>query len=332
MPGGRTLSLPNFTDDAPWDYVPRPGTIARFDAVAISPDGTTIATSEAGKILFRDAGTGSPIGQPIVRTERIVSLAFRPDGKAILSGSVAQGEQGEVRLWATATSQPLSAPLAHPGHVIAAAFRPDGRAIATGCERLGTNEKTDEVRVWDLASDLTAGIVINASNPAAQQTEVPELSGDKMLIKYGAESARLEVRPTEGPWTIGPPLVHAGGISAQALNVDGTVALLGGPDGRVLVLDPVTGKPIGPPLAHPAPISALAFYRKEGAIVVRCQDKTIHLWKLPTPVSGEVERVVLWVQVISGMELDPTSGVRLLDTPNHQRLRQRLEALGGPPP
>jgi len=48
-------------------------------------------------------------------------------------------------------------------------------------------------------------------------------------------------------------------------------------------------------------------------------------------VSGEVERVALWLQVISGMELDRAMGVRLLDASNHQQLRQRLEALGGPP-
>ena len=138
-----------------------------------------------------------------------------------------------------------------------------------------------------------------------------------------------EGKPVVRP--IGPPLLHPGGISAYALSDDATIAVLGGHDGNVRLWDPATGNPIGPPLSHPAPIVALAFHPTKWAMLVSCEDKTIHLWNLPRSVSGEAERVALWVQVISGMELDSEMGAHLLDAPSHERLRQRLEALGGPP-
>jgi hypothetical protein len=37
------------------------------------------------------------------------------------------------------------------------------------------------------------------------------------------------------------------------------------------------------------------------------------------------------VQVVTGMELDPTGGMNVLDAPTWQQRRRRLEELGGPP-
>jgi hypothetical protein len=48
-------------------------------------------------------------------------------------------------------------------------------------------------------------------------------------------------------------------------------------------------------------------------------------------MEGEVDRIVLWTQVITGLELDADGLVRVLDTRTWQQRRQRLEELGGPP-
>ncbi len=55
------------------------------------------------------------------------------------------------------------------------------------------------------------------------------------------------------------------------------------------------------------------------------------VWEVPAPVQGEPERMVLWTQVITGMELDDSGTIRMLDAKTWQRHRQRLEELGGPP-
>ena len=310
--GGQPLGQP--IDTKGHDYV-----------LASRPDGQIILirdnTPPGWTAWIWDLSWPGPIGEPLRHQHAVAAAAFSADGKLLATWG---GDQ-TAQIWDAATGRPIGPRLTvdAPSRLLGSpiSFSPDGRVLLT-MQNGGT------VRRWDVGT----GRRIYASDPSVLQTEVPELSGDKLLKKYGNASVRLEeVRRREGPWTIGPPLVHSGGISAYALNVDGTMALLGGPDGSVRVWDPVTGKPIGPPLAHSVPISALAFYPKEEAIVVRCQDKTIHLWKLSTPVSAEVARVVLWVQVISGMELDPTRGQRLLDASSHERLRERLEAQGGPP-
>ena len=44
-----------------------------------------------------------------------------------------------------------------------------------------------------------------------------------------------------------------------------------------------------------------------------------------------IRRIVLWAQVLTGMELDADGEVRTLDGREWQQRRKALEELGGPP-
>ena len=187
-----------------------------FNAVALSPDGRTIATSEGGKILLRDRDSGSPIGQPIVQPGRVVCLAFRPDGKAIVSGSAFLSEYAQVRLWATDTGQSLGPPLRHPGDLTAVAFRLDGRAIVTGCERPDTDGKSGEARVWDLVSEPPTGMVLE--DPDQDRFVALCRDGGAILVKDGGAgvSSSRELTTYE---RLGPPLSPADGGQLLALSL-----------------------------------------------------------------------------------------------------------------
>ena len=43
------------------------------------------------------------------------------------------------------------------------------------------------------------------------------------------------------------------------------------------------------------------------------RDKTARLWPIPGPLKGEVERISLWAEVVTGMDLDDAGTVRVLD-------------------
>jgi hypothetical protein len=49
------------------------------------------------------------------------------------------------------------------------------------------------------------------------------------------------------------------------------------------------------------------------------------------PVNGEVKRLVLWSQVITGMELTSQGGTRFLDAATWRERRRILNQMGGPP-
>jgi WD40 repeat protein len=69
----------------------------------------------------------------------VMSVAFSPDGKHIVSGS----DDKTVRVWDAQTGQSVMDPLkGHDDSVTSVAFSPDGRYIVSG-----SDDKI--VRVWD---------------------------------------------------------------------------------------------------------------------------------------------------------------------------------------
>src|SRR5215831_1777300 len=71
----------------------------------------------------------------------IISLAFSPDSKALVSGSL----DGTVRLWTLATGKETRCLRGHEGAVLTASFSPDGRMI-------GSAGRDGMVRLWDTAT------------------------------------------------------------------------------------------------------------------------------------------------------------------------------------
>ena len=59
--------------------------------------------------------------------------------------------------------------------------------------------------------------------------------------------------------------------------------------------------------------------------------KRAGLHPVPVPLAGEAERIVLWVRVATGLELDENDAVGALSAEKWFELRRRLEQLGGPP-
>jgi WD40 repeat protein len=60
-------------------------------------------------------------------------------------------------------------------------------------------------------------------------------------------------------------------------------------------------------------------------------DGTSRLWDVPSPVVGDMERISLWVQVLTGMELDRDGLFQMSDAAAWQQHSHRLQELGGPP-
>jgi hypothetical protein len=59
-------------------------------------------------------------------------------------------------------------------------------------------------------------------------------------------------------------------------------------------------------------------------------DGAVRFWNAErSPVRGDVERIRLWIQVITGFELD--GELRALDGRTWKERRARLDDLGGPP-
>ena len=166
--------------------------------------------------------------------DSVVSVAFSPDGKTIVTGSgdktarlwdaatgrslglpmehsdivrcVAFSPDGKTiltgsadksaRLWDAATGQPIGQPLAHSAYVISVAFSPDGKTILTGSQ-----DRT--ARLWDAATGQPVGRAHGACGRCPVREVQPGRQDDphRGIGQDGATVGRRHVpahRPTHG--------------------------------------------------------------------------------------------------------------------------------------
>jgi WD40 repeat protein/tRNA A-37 threonylcarbamoyl transferase component Bud32 len=328
-------------------------------AVAFSPDGKTIATTSSEEdfsAYLWETATGRPVAGPLQHEAQIWSVAFSPDGRTLLTGS----RDRKARLWDLATGK-LRWALPHHDDIWAAAFSPDGRIV-------GTASEDETAWLWETATGKLvaalphqAGVIALAFSPLDGRTvltgsrdgkarlwdvstgrlrhELPHqgcvntvaFSPDGVSVATGSSdwTARLWEAATGRP--VGPPLQHHGPVYKVAFSPNGQVVITGSGDQTARLWMAATGKPLGTPLPHEGPVLAAALSPNDDQTVLTGDSRKALLWKPPAPVAGEVERILLWTQVMTGMELDAERGPRVLDAPTWQQRRRHLDELGGPP-
>src|SRR5262249_11760235 len=141
-------------------------------------------------------------------------------------------------------------------------------------------------------------------------------------------TARLRDAATGRP--IGEPLHHPGYVTAVAFSPDGKTALTGGEDRTARLWDAATGQRIGKPFQHEGTVSAVACSPDGKILLTASEDQTARLWHL-AELPEDLPRVSVWVETLTGQELDERGGIRALTTAQWTERRQRLAQLGGPP-
>jgi WD40 repeat protein/tRNA A-37 threonylcarbamoyl transferase component Bud32 len=192
-----------------------------LEAVAISPDGTTVLTGSWGKAQVWDGTAGwhdrkkpdrelqHPFEGPIF------AVAFSPDGKSLLTGSAARAAQ----VWDAATGKPIGVPLNQRGGVYALAFSPDGKVVLTG----GSDSTA---QLWNTTTGKTLGPPM--TNQGAVYAVAFSSDGKTALTGSSDKTARLWDTATGKP--IGPPLLHPGRVLHVAFWHDGKTVLTAGQD------------------------------------------------------------------------------------------------------
>ena len=66
-------------------------------------------------------------------------------------------------------------------------------------------------------------------------------------------------------------------------------------------------------------------------VLTGSRDRTARIWPVPRPIDGDAERISLWAEVMTGMELDDAGTVSVLDAEGWRRHELKLLELGGPP-
>ena len=179
------------------------------NSVAISPDGTKIASGSNDKtIRLWSVKSQAPIGKPLEGHSDVTSVTFSHDGAFIVSGF----DDGIIQLWNAETGAKVGERLSdHTAPVASVACSPDGIHMASGSWDLA-------VRLWNMGDILARDVMGSDSGKSGAHTlddkAIETLSTNQRgVISYSHPNATAQYPPHLFPdqtftirngWILGP--------------------------------------------------------------------------------------------------------------------------------
>ncbi|WP_437674481.1 SIR2 family protein [Sorangium sp. So ce131] len=245
------------------------------NAVAFSPDGTTLASgSDDNSVRLWDARTGELRKTLSGHQNAVYSVAFSPDGTALASGS----DDNSVRLWDARTGELRKTLSGHQNAVLSVAFSPDGTALASG-----SNDHS--VRLWDARTGELRKTLSGHQDPVYSVAFSPD--GTTLASGSNDHSVRLwDARTGELRKTLSG---HPNTVYSVAFSPDGTALASGSGDQSVRLWDARTGELRKTLSGHQDAVLSVAFSPDGTALASGSGDQSICLWDART---GELRKAL----------------------------------------
>jgi WD40 repeat protein len=243
-----------------------PSGLCQSLGVAISPDGTILASAGASTVQLWSLAAGRP--QRKLRTVHGGRfLTFSRDGKLLVTC-----KETLCRIWDSRRWTPHCPPIAvTQGHIDCMDIGPDGQRVA-----LGTTGGL--VRLYETAG----GKELQRPLRHRGQVEAVAFSPDGRWLATGSRddlTVRLWDTSTWKPH--GAPFGQQAFTQALAFSPDSNLLAVGSADGLVRLIDIATGLSCGPPLRHGMFVTSVAFSPDGRRLATGSFDKTVRLWPVP---------------------------------------------------
>ncbi len=252
--------------------------------VAITPDGSTIASAEydqstgktLGNLVLRDAKTGKVIREfPSIETG-LHGVTIDPARKVMVSSS--WSEQA-LRVWDVEKGEQVGTLKGHTGAVGTVTFSPDGKTLASG--------GGEGIRIWD----VDTGEVRKVLRGHMKSVESVAFSADgKRLASGGFDdtarawdvaSGKLLVTVQQDEPVLSVAISPDGKSFASASSRWGN-GFFGQAPAEVQVWDVATGKPLATLPEQPNQIFAMVFIPDGKSLITASLSGAVTVWDLDT--------------------------------------------------
>ncbi|MGW7824577.1 caspase, EACC1-associated type [Streptomyces puniciscabiei] len=213
-------------------------------AVAFSPDGSLLASTDGATVLLWDTRDLRQTGAPIQATTKdgtVNSVAFDPRGRMLVTAA----KDGTVRFWNPATHREIGTAITATEDqlygVSRLAFNPKGTLLATACGD-GT------ARLWDPATHRAVGRPFVAQPDGSDVAAAVFSPSGKTLITFSSGVIRMWSTVTGHDLGNAITLPANASATGLALNPAGTVLAAAGGDNTVRLFNPATREPLGAPV------------------------------------------------------------------------------------
>jgi WD40 repeat protein len=263
--------------------------------VAVSPDGTCLATASADRTArVWDAASGEELYTLSGHTGLVRSVAFGPAGaKAGRCGAAlaTAGDDGTARVWSLASSastpgEELLRLAGHTGRVSSVVFSPDGRRLATASED-GT------AKIWDATTGRELLTLAGHAGPVYG-------------VSFSPDGTRLATASEDGTareWSLassaapsGEELLtlsgHAGPVYAVAFSRDGSRLATAGGDGTARVWDSTSGEELFTFSGHSGAVRGVTFAPDGTGLATAGEDETAKVWSLGSSAAAQGQELL----------------------------------------
>ncbi|GAA4622857.1 hypothetical protein GCM10023196_016730 [Actinoallomurus vinaceus] len=271
------------------------GTVPGGSAIALSPDGRTLAIGGAGKndptVRLWDVATRRPVGRPLTPTDGPANagppyhIVFGPGGRTLTTIG-----PGGVRTWDVASGRQVGSTVYADKRSGVGQLSPDGRFLAV--------QRDDSVAFWDIAARREIGTRIRLPHSDVIVAMAISRDGTTLAAADFDRGVRLFDVATRRQIGGSVPVASSGIFASMTFSPDGRFLAIAADDDTVRLWDVAGHRLVGAALTgHTGRITTIAFSPDRKVLATGSTDHTVRLWDLQSyrqigpPLIGHADAV-----------------------------------------